>query len=267
MLPAPRFHRLLAATLAALLLVGCASWRSKPQVQTLLPADVILLGEQHDVPAHQRLQAEMVLQLVVHDRLAALVLEMADAGLSTAALPPDAEEAQVRAALQWNEPGWPWAAYGPAIMTAVRAGVPVLGGNLPRILFSASMLDTALDRSLPPAAWAEQQQAIHDGHCGLLATTQLPAMTRIQVARDRSMAQTVQTVLRSPQVVLVLAGSRHVDRRLGVPQHLPAQLKVRSVRLQAGGKVEPSAAFDTVWVTAAGPDTDHCAALRQRLGR
>ena len=34
--------------------------------------------------------------------------------------------------LAWDDAGWPWAAYGPAVMAAVRAGVPVLGANRPR---------------------------------------------------------------------------------------------------------------------------------------
>ena len=54
-------------------------------------------------------------------------LEMAEAGHSTAALPTDAAEAAVRAALSWDERLWPWQPYAGAVMAAVRAGVPVLG--------------------------------------------------------------------------------------------------------------------------------------------
>jgi uncharacterized iron-regulated protein len=100
----------------------------------------------------------------------------------------------------------------------------------------------------------------------LLPQAQLAPMARIQIARDRSMAHTVQAAVRPGQVVLLLAGSGHVDRQLGVPRHLPPGVTVRAVRLQAGSTAEPAAGFDTVWTTPALPARDHCAELRQRLG-
>ncbi|MFN3830549.1 MAG: ChaN family lipoprotein, partial [Tepidimonas ignava] len=87
----------------------------------------LLLGEQHDADAHQALQAAVVQVLAEQGRLAALVLEMAERGQNTRALAPNAPQAAVQAALQWNDRGWPWRRYGPVVMTAVRAGVPVLG--------------------------------------------------------------------------------------------------------------------------------------------
>jgi uncharacterized iron-regulated protein len=257
----------MAAVLAAFLLAGCASWHTASQVNALLPTDVILLGEQHDVAEHQRIEARAVRQLVIRDKLAALVVEMADAGQDTRALSTDATEAAVREALEWNDKAWPWAQYGPAVMEAVRAGVPVLGGNLPRRLFSSAMADHALDATLPPPALAAQQAAIRHGHCDLLAASQLLPMTRIQIARDQSMARTLQAAARSGQAVLLLAGSGHVDRELGVPLHLPASLAVRVVRLQAGGEAKPSSSFDTIWTTPQATGKDYCADLRLRLGQ
>jgi hypothetical protein len=116
---------------------------------------------------------------------------MADSGRSTAALPPTATEGQARAALAWNERAWPWSAYGPVVMAAVGAGVPVLGANLPRARMRDAMADVSLDAQLPPPAWQAQVAAVRDGHCGLLPDSQMQPMTRIQVARDREMARTV----------------------------------------------------------------------------
>lgn len=258
---------LLAAILAAFLLAGCASWRTAAQVNALLPADAILLGEQHDAPEHQRIQARVVNQLVANGQLAALVIEMAESGQGTTVVSPRADEAAVRSALQWNDKAWPWSRYGPAVMTAVRAGVPVLGGNLPRVRFSSVMMDSDLDATLAPQALNAQREAIRTGHCDLLAPSQLLPMARIQIARDLSMARTLQAAAQPGKVVLLLAGSGHVDRQLGVPQHLRPGLKVEVVRLQAGGEVKPSAAFDTVWATPPIPQDHYCADLRQRLGQ
>lgn len=241
-------------------MAGCAS-----RIDALLPADAVLLGEQHDAPEHQQVHLQVVRQLAADGRLAALAVEMADAGSSTQGLPADADDARVRAALRWNEQAWPWASYGPAILAAVRAGVPVLGANLPRSGFGAAMRDTGLDASLPPAALRGLQQTIRTGHCDLLPPAQIVPMTRIQIARDQSMAQTLRAAARPGQVVVLLAGSGHVDREVGVPQHLGPELRVRAVRLLAGGPGAALPGYDAVWPTPPVPPTDHCAALRERL--
>ena len=72
-------------------------WR---QLQPLLPADVLLMGEQHDAPTHQQLQRTVVQLLAGHGVLVAVALEMAERGTSTAGLPPDAGEQPVREALK-----------------------------------------------------------------------------------------------------------------------------------------------------------------------
>ncbi len=265
-------HRRAAAgwLLAVVLLAGCAAPpqglpRSLPF--SLLPADALLLGEQHDADAHQQIHAEVVRRLAWRDLLAALALEMADEGRDTAALPREAQETAVREALQWNEEAWPWVRYRAAIMAAVRAGVPVVGANLPRNRMRLAMLESDLDTTLPPAALAAQREAIRAGHCDLLAASQLAPMARIQIARDQSMARTLQRMARPGKTVLLLTGSGHADRQLGVPRHLPPGFDVRAVHLLAGGPALASPAFDVVWTTPALPPKDHCTALRRQLGR
>lgn len=216
--------------------------------------DLVLLGEQHDDAGHQRQQRDLVQSLAARGRLAALVLEMAEQGHSTAGLPRGADESAVRAALQWNEDAWPWRAYAPAIMAAVGAGVPVMGANLPRDRLRQAMADAALDDALDPAALAAQREAIRTGHCDLLPSQQLGPMTRVQIARDRAMAQTLAKAAVPGQVVMLLAGAGHVSPERGVPRHLPPGLAVRPVVLP------PSDA-------RAGTKPDYCAGLRERLQR
>jgi len=230
-----------------LLLSACAA---PPQaaLEQLLPADAVLLGEQHDAPDHQRWHRDAVQTVAARGALVALALEMAEEGSSTSGLPRGADEATVRAALGWNEDAWPWNAYGPAVMAAVRAGVPVVGANLPRAQMRGAMADTQLDALLPPEAFERQRQAMAEGHCGLLPEPQLTPMARIQVARDRAMARTVAGAARPGQTVLLIAGAGHVDTALGVPRHLPATLASRSLE----------------WPRQA-PRKDYCAELRQRM--
>ncbi len=247
----------------------------KARLASWLPTDILLLGEQHDAAEHQALQARLVSALVERGQLAALLLEMADSGRSTRSLLPSASEAEVQGALAWQDSAWPWAAYGPAVMNAVRAGVPVLGANLPRSDMPAQMANSALDQRLAPPAWQAQQQAIREGHCGLLPEQQITPMTRIQLGRDMRMAQTLVSAAAAAapgQLVVLISGSAHADKSLGVPQHLPAGLRATAVRFIAGEAVSPAASrlaagapFDHLWFTPPVPAQDHCAGLREQF--
>lgn len=269
-----------ALSLALLGAAGCATpaplgAAAQARLATLLPADALLLGEQHDAPAHQQLQRQAVQWLAARGELAALALEMAEQGRSTAGLPRDASEADVQHALAWRDAGWPWQTYRPVVMAAVRAGVPVLGANLPAARQREAMRDAALDARLPPAALAEQQQRMRDGHCGLLPESQIGPMTRVQIARDIAMADTVRAARQPGRTVLLVAGNGHVHRALGVPLHLPPDLTTKVLSAQSG---QAQAAIDSevtdtlpahtsgadlLWPTPPVPPRDYCAELRR----
>ncbi|MCW8199702.1 hypothetical protein D8B23_15080 [Verminephrobacter aporrectodeae subsp. tuberculatae] len=260
--------RALLAVLLAALLAGCAGiappapWPER--LQALLPADVLLLGEQHDAAEHQRLQRAAVQWLAARGQLAAVVIEMAERGHSTRGLPGHASAAQVRAALQWNDAAWPWSVHGPVVMAAVAAGVPVRGGNLPRSQMRAAMDDTAWDQHLPAPALQRQYEALRQGHCGLLPETQLAPMARVQIARDASLARTAQEALRPGQTVVLLAGSGHALRSLGVPTHWPASLRSRVVIAHTAPAPDAlHGEADTVIETPALAPHDACAGLRR----
>ncbi|HRP22205.1 MAG TPA: ChaN family lipoprotein [Alicycliphilus sp.] len=260
-------------SLVLLALPGCAlqplstpadsAWQA--ELERWPASDALLLGEQHDAPEHQRWEADSVRWLAEHGRLAALVIEMAEAGTGTDGLPPDANAAQVYAALRWNEAAWPWERYRAVIMAAVAAGVPVRGGNLPRSRMRAAMQDEALDRHLPPAALALQRNAIEEGHCGLLPADRVMPMVRIQLARDASMAHAVQQARQDGRTVLLAAGWGHVRRDLGVPTWLPANFNAKVAIAQAGqarAAIESEANY--IHPTPALAPRDHCAELRAR---
>ncbi len=260
-------------SLVLLALPGCAlqppstpadsAWQA--ELERWPASDALLLGEQHDAPEHQRWEADSVRWLAERGRLAALVIEMAEAGTGTDGLPPDANAAQVYAALRWNEAAWPWERYRAVVMAAVAAGVPVRGGNLPRSRMRAAMQDEALDRHLPPAALALQRNAIEEGHCGLLPADRVMPMVRIQLARDASMAQAVQQARQEGRTVLLAAGWGHVWRDLGVPTRLPANFNAKVAIAQAGqARTAIESEANYIHPTPALAPRDHCAELRAR---
>lgn len=269
---------------AVALMGGCASRPAPPEMpivqlprgdgvpataarlDALLPADVLLIGEQHNAAEHQQLEQQVIALLAARGLLAAVALEMAEAGVSTASLQPSSTEEQTRHALKWDNKGWPWAAYGPVVMTAVRAGVPVLGANLPRSRHQDSINDSQLERQLPGPALKVQQQRIRVSHCDLLPESQLVPMARLQIAKDITMANMLSQAALPGKVVVLLTGSGHADRTLGVPLHLPADLRIKAIQLRAGDAAgnKSGAAFNSVWLTPALPEMDYCADLRKK---
>ena len=261
------------AAVAALLLAACAT---TPTLKTPSPEDwrtlngarVILLGERHDGPQQENIQEQVVTHFIGSQQLQALVLEMADHPQHTRGLPPTANEAQVRAALNWSEAAWPWARYRGPIMAAVRARIPVLGGNLPHHEMAAAMTQASELERRHPEPWARLQSLVRDGHCGLLPEAQVPRMTRVQIAKDQRMAQTALQALADADqtgTVVVIAGAVHANKRLGLPLHLPPDVGVRAIHLMAtGGEDAAPGEFDAVWLTPAAPNVDHCAQLRKQ---
>ncbi|AVP56261.1 ChaN family lipoprotein [Pulveribacter suum] len=258
--------------LAAAVLSGCVSPASRlqgdawqAQLARWQGAPALLLGEQHDAPAHQQWQQQTVQWLAARGQLAALVLEMAEAGAATDGLAPQASAAQVRAALRWNDAAWPWPRYADVVMAAVAAGVPVRGGNLDAAGLRAAMQDETLDAHLPPAPLARQREAIEQGHCGLLPPARVQPLVRVQLARDARLARTVQQALQPGRTVVLVAGHGHVQRSLGVPTWLPADLRPKVAIAQAGralAAIESEADF--IQPTPALPPEDYCAGLRAR---
>ena len=269
------------ATAAALLLAGCAHQASTltssaDWQQTLAQwtdAQVIALGEQHDQIAHHQWEAQTVQWLAAGQRLGALVIEMAPAGGSTAGLATTSTEEQVQQALQWQSGtaggGWPWQDYGPMVMNAVRAGVPVLGGNLPRAQMKQTMGQSRYDSHLPASGWQLQLDAIKDGHCGLLPESQFAPMARIQLARDESMAKVTATAVqqwsRPGQSVLLVAGRSHVRSDIGVPTWLPKDLR-QKVAIAQSDKAPKAINMkaDKLLTLAGNASQDQCAQLREQ---
>ena len=269
------------ALAATLLAAGCAhqshtltsdaDWQQT--LEQWRDAKIIALGEQHDQVAHHEWEAQTVKQLAAQQRLAALVIEMAPAGGSTASLPQTATDEEVQQALQWQSggagSGWPWKDYGPMVMNAVRAGVPVLGGNLPRAQMKQVMGDARYDSHLPADGWQQQLDAIKDGHCGLLPESQFAPMARIQLARDESMARitanAVQQQARPGQAVLLVAGRGHVRSDIGVPSWLPKDLQPKVAVVQSDKSPEAiNLIADKLLTLSGNASKDQCAQLREQ---
>lgn len=252
-------------------------------------ADVVILGEVHDNPAHHRLQAE-------------LVAAIAPRALSFEMLGPDDERMVARlraqgapvavlgAALRWTERGWPdFTMYGPIFEAAPRA--EVTGGAVDMQGMQVAMRDGAgaagalvlgaaarryrLDEPYDPAtqaaATAEQVRA----HCDAIPAEVGARMVEAQRLRDAAFADAVlrARALADDGRVVLIAGAGHARIDRGVPYYLenaaPGLSVVALAFVEVGEAQDwPAYApapvpFDYLVFTEGHPREDPCIAFRR----
>ncbi|WAB98814.1 MULTISPECIES: ChaN family lipoprotein [Pseudomonas] len=236
-------------------------------VQDLAGVPRVLVGEKHDNADHHALQLWLIRAMQARRPQGSLLLEMlqpeqqarVDAVQAQATLPQDLPKA-----LAWQE-GWDWQLYGPIVREALGSHVPLLAANLSvGEMRQAYRLATPVPgaQSNAPQVKAALLEQVRAGHCDLLPASQLPAMLAVQQQRDRRIAQ---RLLSAPQPALLLAGAFHVRKDLGVPLHLAdlgAEGQSKVLLLAEVGQQVDAGMADYVWYTAAMPEQDYCAPLR-----
>jgi uncharacterized iron-regulated protein len=262
-----------AAVVAALLLVNAAAAVEidAGALARLPKADVVILGEVHDNPAHHSNQALAVAAIAPR----ALVFEMLTPA-QAARTPEDRDDrAAVEKALGWAESGWPeFGMYHPIFLAA--PGAKVFGGDLPPGEVSQSVTDGAaavfgaqaarygLTASLAPEDQAAREAEMQEAHCGALPDEVLPGMVQAQRLRDAALARAVvQAFQETGGPVVVITGNGHARRDQGVPavlaQAMP-ELSVLSVgQLEGSAGTDPP--FDRWIVTPILPRDDPCDAF------
>lgn len=236
-------------------------------VDRLAEAPRLLVGERHDNPDHHALQLWLLRALETRREQGSLLLEM---------LTPDQQErvdavrdkiaagqdpGDLPQALSWRK-GWDWALYGPLVRHALARPYPLLAANLDRPqMLRIYRKQPALRGTLSTteAVRGALLTQIRVSHCGKLPASQLPAMLAVQQQRDRRMAE---ALLAAPEPSLLLAGTFHARRDLGVPLHLRdlgAEADSLVLLLSEVGNPVGAAEADFVWYTPAQPVRDYCA--------
>ncbi|WLG89620.1 ChaN family lipoprotein [Pseudomonas cucumis] len=232
----------------------------------------LIVGEQHDNRDHHQLQLWLLQALGDRRPQGSLLLEMltpdqqvrVDHVRHALPLPTDLPNA-----LAWQS-GWDWNLYGPIVGFALTQPYPLLAANL-------DTLEVRTAYTKPPTLSGSRSNAlmvketllaqISDSHCGLLPTSQMPAMLAVQQQRDRRMAG---RLLAAPAPSLLFAGAYHARKDVGVPIHVQdlGEHEAPTVLMLAeqGAEVTPAMA-DYVWYTPAMPSQDYCAQMRKQFGK
>lgn len=236
-------------------------------------AEIYLLGEVHDNPAHHQVQAEAVAAIAPR----AIVFEMLtepQAGRVRDDLLQDPDD--LADVLDWAASGWPdFALYYP-IFAAAR-GAKVYGAAVPRkeartamqIGVAHSFGDQAsaygLTEELDAEQLADRLNLQMAAHCNALPLDLLPGMVDLQRLRDANLAQAALEALESKGgPVVVITGNGHARKDWGVPSYIARVAP--DVQVFALGQGEdgapPEGTFDLV-LDAEGVDReDPCLAFR-----
>ena len=258
-------------------------------------ARFVLLGERHDNPDHHRLQAWVVGQMAAAGRRPAVAFEMLDADQAGALAgylsQPGGNAEGLGAAVGWTARGWPdWAIYKPIAEAALAARLPLRPADVAPATQRAvgregwAALSPARRRklALDVPLGGDLERRLHDdlkaAHCDMLPDEALPAMARVQRLRDATMADSLIAAAKVHDGAVLIAGRGHVRADRGVPWYLRARLETPKVltlgifEVRAGAhdpmayppKSVTAPAFDYLWFTPRGEDTDPCAGLRAR---
>lgn len=232
----------------------------------------LIVGEQHDNRDHHQLQLWLLQALGDRRPQGSLLLEMltpdqqvrVDHVRHALPLPTDLPNA-----LAWQS-GWDWNLYGPIVGFALIQPYPLLAANLDTLEVRTAYTKPPTlsgSRSNAPMVKETLLAQISDSHCGLLPTSQMPAMLAVQQQRDRRMAG---RLLAAPAPSLLFAGAYHARKDVGVPIHVQdlGEHEAPTVLMLAeqGAEVTPAMA-DYVWYTPAMPSQDYCAQMRKQFGK
>lgn len=257
--------------LSLMILPGSAAGQV-PSVDDFVGADVVVLGEVHDNPAHHLWQAESLRSLAP----SAVVFEMLtpeQADRITPELRADIDG--LGDAIGWDGSGWPdFALYRP-VFEALGAA-EIHGAALPYDAVRGAMSQGAaarfagdaerfgLDDGLPEDQQARRERLQAEAHCDALPEALLPGMVEAQRLRDASFAATVLRALQeSGGPVVLITGNGHARTDWAVPwmiaQAAPEVTVVSVAQLEAPPEAEVP--FDAWRVTDPVEREDPCSAF------
>lgn len=256
-------------------MVASVAWSEEVALpEAAMQAEVVILGETHDNPAHHETQAAWVAAL----RPNAIVFEMLTAAQAAADVPGlRADQAALEAALGWADSGWPdFAMYYPVFAaseaTVYGAAVPretvraAFGGDV-MALFGAEAEDYGLNEALPAAQLSTRLDLQFDAHCEAMPRDALGGMVEIQRLRDATLAQTVVQALEQVGApVVVITGNGHARRDWGVPSYLARVVPDVPVFVlgQSEDGAMPEGGFDLIVDAPAVDRPDPCEAFLNR---
>ena len=240
--------------------------------QRLEEADVVVLGEVHDNPAHHQVQADILTALAPKAVVWEMITQEQADGLASISL---SDAARVADHLDWATSGWPdFDYYAPVFAAAM--GAQQFGGLVPRsssksvmeqgaaIFFGSDAAVYGLDKPLPKAEQQVREADQLTNHCNALPVEMLPMMVEFQRLRNAVLADAVVQALQATGgPIAVITGNGHARNDRGVPVYLAnarPDVLVLSLGQSEAGQV--AGTFDLVLDAAPVDRPDPCLAFQ-----
>jgi len=198
-------------------------------IERLAQADVVILGEVHDNPAHHQVQADILIALAPKAVVWEMITQEQADGLASI---PISDASLVADHLDWATSGWPdFDLYSPVFAAAT--GAQQFGGMVPRsssksvmeqgaaTFFGSDAAEYGLDQPLPIEEQQIREADQMTNHCDALPVEMLPMMVEFQRLRDTVLADAVvQAIQATGGPVAVITGNGHARTDRGVPVYL-----------------------------------------------
>ncbi|MCI4662608.1 MAG: ChaN family lipoprotein [Neomegalonema sp.] len=257
-------------------------------LERLEQAQVVVIGEIHDNPAHHAVQAALVAALDRSVGVSGIVFEMIaenDEAQVNAHRESGAPDAALVSLVDWS--GWPdFSLYAPIFEAAPQARI--YGGAIPRQELRSMVRKPADIGTLPIAArygldqpLSEEEQAAREAgqieaHCNAIPPHVAPLLVAMQRLRDAKLAD---AALRSVDdadgngITVVITGSGHADKSRAAPFMIATArpsvtvFSLGAAERAAGASKDQgiaSAAFDAIAFAPSVDRPDPCAALKTR---
>jgi uncharacterized iron-regulated protein len=235
---------------------------------------IVVLGEVHDNPAQHALRLAALRIIVDGGARPALAFEQfdrewqADIDRARRERPRDADHV---IAAGKGAPSWRWELYRPFVQLALDYDLPIVAANLSRraAMGVATQSPGAAAPSVAASVQRAHEDAIAKGHCNLLPPDALPGMASAQIARDRTLAESLRPY--AARGVVLLTGNGHARVDIGVPYWFTPDERRASTSIgilerdDDAGAGEAAGRFDAFVLTARTERPDPCEELRKRL--
>lgn len=247
---------------------------SDQQMKEMLEADVVILGEIHDNPAHHLGQAQMMRRI----EPTAVVFEMLTPEMAQAVGDwGRVDLAGLGERIGWEAAGWPaFAMYLPVFEALGDA--KVVGAALPRAQVRAAFTEGAagvfgtqaarfgLNDPLPEAQRARRAQMQFDAHCAAMPLEMMDGMIEAQRLRDAEFSRaTLDALEQFGAPVVVITGNGHARKDWGMPfvmARAAPQVSVFAVGFVEAPEGTDTVRFDATVPTPAAIRGDPCAAFK-----
>ncbi|OAT37413.1 ChaN family lipoprotein [Proteus myxofaciens] len=221
----------------------------------------VIIGEKHDNAYHHDIEYWLMTELPKKRPQGAILLEMltpsqqvlVDNTKKRYSGSEYLRDERLMQTLQWNA-GWPWKWYGNLVKEALSADYSLLAANIDRNEITQAYQHPPIiegEKSTAPFVRQLILETIRVAHGNELDKEQGEKMTAIQQLRDRAMAQ---HLLAAPQPALLIAGSFHASKVMGVPLHIsdlaPNQSVTVVIMAEEGSDITGAHA-DYLWITPA----------------